>query len=272
MSETIVKIANKTDNFTIVSNEVPKCKTLSARAKGVYFYLMTLPKDWVVHKEEIYSHFTEGRKALETAWNELKDAGYIKKEITRESGKISGTVWTVYESCRITRNLPDGNLPDRKPSDGKLTDRNQQLLSTNELSTNSTKDLQQNRKPNDFRNIYDSYIKMYKTIYGKEPVIVYAKATKLLKELLKDLTSEQIIKAISVSETDKFSKEVKHDFCILISGGVIGRLVNLIPNYSPKKESTGIVVKTCPKCGESLDSFLTCQKCHIEYDVTGRAI
>lgn len=45
-----------------------------------------------------------------------------------------------------------------------------------------------------------------------------------------------------------------------------------VPNYSPKKESTGIVVKTCPKCGESLDSFLTCQKCHIEYDVTGRAI
>lgn len=45
-----------------------------------------------------------------------------------------------------------------------------------------------------------------------------------------------------------------------------------IPYSSSKNEKTGIVVKTCPKCGESLDSFLTCQKCHIEYDVTGRAI
>lgn len=275
MSDTIIKIANKTENFTIVSNEVPRTKTMSARAKGVYFYLMTLPKDWKIHKEEIYSHFTEGRSALEVAWNELKSAGYIEKEILRENGKISGTLWKVYETHRITENPSYGKQAYGKPSDGKQDADNQQLLSTDELSTNSTNDLKTKGKSNDFRNIYDTYIAMYKNIYGVEPVMVYNKTTKILKELLKDLTSEQIIHAIAVSEKDKFSKDVNHDFCAIMSGAVIGRLVNTPIQYSslPLKENTSATVaKKCPTCGSHLDQFNTCPKCHIEYDVTGRAI
>lgn len=41
----------------------------------------------------------------------------------------------------------------------------------------------------------------------------------------------------------------------------------------PLKENTSaIVAKKCPTCGSLLDQFNTCPKCHVEYDVTGRAI
>lgn len=274
MSDTIIKIANKTENFTIVSNEVPRTKTMSARAKGVYFYLMTLPKDWKIHKEEIYSHFTEGRSALEVAWNELKSAGYIEKEILRENGKIAGTSWKVYETHRITEKPLYGKPAPGKPSDGKQDADNQQLLSTDELSTDNTNDLKTKGKSSDFRNIYDSYIAIYKKIYGVDPIMVYNKTTKMLKELMKDLTAEQIIHAIVVSEKDKFSNDVKHDFCAIMSGAVIGRLVNTPLPYSshiPRQDSA-MVAKKCPTCGSTLDQFNTCPKCHVEYDVTGRAI
>ena len=135
MSDTIVKIANKTENFTIVSNEVPRDNTLSARAKGIYFYLMTLPANWVIHKEEIYTHFTEGRDALDTAWGELLSAGYIEKEVLRDNGRIVSNSWKIYESSRITEKPNQGKPVTGKPSDGKPVTGNPQLLSTNELST-----------------------------------------------------------------------------------------------------------------------------------------
>lgn len=39
-----------------------------------------------------------------------------------------------------------------------------------------------------------------------------------------------------------------------------------------QEQNTAKVVKTCPSCGSELDKFNTCPKCHVEYDVMGRAI
>ena len=153
MNETIVKVANKTENYTIVSNEVPRDNTLSARAKGIYFYIMTLPANWVIHKEEIYSHFTEGRDALDTAWRELINAGYIEKDTIREAGKIVSNTWIVYESSRITEKPNQVKPVTGKPSDGKPVTDNPQLLSTNELSTDNTNNLKQKKKYGSKNNV-----------------------------------------------------------------------------------------------------------------------
>jgi hypothetical protein len=90
---------------------------LSGRAKGLFGYLMTLPDDWVVHKREIYSHFTEGRDSLDAAWKELEDAGYIDREREREKGRITGSHYVVYESSgkhRVTENQLLGDSAARE--------------------------------------------------------------------------------------------------------------------------------------------------------------
>jgi len=43
MQQTIQRIKNKTDNYTIVANEIFQRSDISARAKGIYAYIMTLP-------------------------------------------------------------------------------------------------------------------------------------------------------------------------------------------------------------------------------------
>lgn len=75
--ESINRIKNKTENFTIVSNEIFQRSDVSARAKGIYAYIMTLPDDWKIYKQEIFTHFSEGKNALDSAFKELEKLGYI---------------------------------------------------------------------------------------------------------------------------------------------------------------------------------------------------
>ena len=98
MSDTIRRVAEKTKNFTYMVNEIFQRPELSWRAKGLYAYLMTLPNDWVIRKADLQNRSTEGREAMERAFNELMRAGYITREIIKEKGKFAAYNYTVYES------------------------------------------------------------------------------------------------------------------------------------------------------------------------------
>jgi hypothetical protein len=142
MAETIHRLKNKTGKFTIVLNEVFRRSDLSAKAKGIYACLMTLPDDWIIRKQELYTHFTEGRAALDTGFAELETAGYVHKGWLRDDhGHIIGAEYTVYESAGMN-DLPNVENQQSVPPnvDYPIADNpiagNQQLL-----NTDSTKDL-----------------------------------------------------------------------------------------------------------------------------------
>lgn len=128
---TIKRIKDKTNGFTIVANDIFKRADVSARAKGVYIYILTLPDDWQIYKSELYTHFSEGRGAIDTAFKELERLGYIEKKRAKdENGKFKGWDYVVYESPT-----------NRKPDSREIRNRenrqseNQQLLSTDKQST-----------------------------------------------------------------------------------------------------------------------------------------
>lgn len=88
----------KNKNYSVISNECFKDIGISARAKGIYAYVMTLPDDWKISKKELYKHFAEGEKALDTAFNELKDKGYVEVKKERNvNGKFSGSEYIFHE-------------------------------------------------------------------------------------------------------------------------------------------------------------------------------
>jgi hypothetical protein len=131
VAETIHRMKNRTGNFTIVLNEVFRRSDLSAKAKGIYAYLMTLPDDWIIRKQELYTHFTEGRAALDTGFAELETAGYVHKGWLRDDhGHIMGAEYTVYESAGMN-NLPNvENQQSVAPNVDYPIAGNQQLLNT----------------------------------------------------------------------------------------------------------------------------------------------
>ena len=105
----------KSKNYTIICNKCLRDSGISARAKGIFAYIMTLPDDWKIYKSELHEHFKEGRDALNTAFAELEEAGYVSKVPARnKNGTVDGWDYTVYESTDLLENRNTVN-----PSDGK---------------------------------------------------------------------------------------------------------------------------------------------------------
>lgn len=126
----IIRI-EKTNNYSVIHNEVARRTDLSARAKGIFYYLMTLPDDWKLFKGELYTHFKEGRKALDTAFNELKEAGYIKMTRVKNSqGHFKEWEYQLREASEI----PFSDVSETGKSENRPIG-NRQLLNTDKPNT-----------------------------------------------------------------------------------------------------------------------------------------
>ena len=83
------------DNFMMMQREALQRADMSMKAKGLLAYIMSLPTDWVIHQNELVTHFTDGDKAVRSATNELIKAGYLVRHQSRaESGQFSEVTYT----------------------------------------------------------------------------------------------------------------------------------------------------------------------------------
>ncbi|NWH06851.1 hypothetical protein [Desulfobacter latus] len=94
----IVKAENKS-NFTILSNAVLLDETISDKARGVLVRLLCRPENWNLNIKHLVRTGKTGNAAIRSAVKELEEAGYIRKEVTRDkNGRIIGIEYTVCES------------------------------------------------------------------------------------------------------------------------------------------------------------------------------
>jgi hypothetical protein len=121
---------------------------------------MTLPDDWVICKQELYTHFAEGKAALDTGFKELESSGYINKRLLRDGhGHITATEYTVYESAEMNDSPKSENRKTVKPeADSPKSDlpKSDKPLSDNRtlLNTDNTKDLVRPNTENKFIKNY----------------------------------------------------------------------------------------------------------------------
>lgn len=88
----------KNENYTTISNVFLRDKNLSIKAKGFLAVVMSLPEDWEFTINGICSVLKEGRTAIYSAIQELKDCGYCNVDICRdEKGLITGNDYTFRE-------------------------------------------------------------------------------------------------------------------------------------------------------------------------------
>jgi len=141
MTETkgIIK-CKKTKNYSIISNQCFRDKTMSLKAMGLFAYLMTLPETWQVHQSELVRHFKDGRDSIASAMKELEAAGFIIKTKDRnDKGQILGTIYTVIEepNGKPETVYPETDTPKlEKPT---LLSTNT-ILSTDKVNTNTVPD------------------------------------------------------------------------------------------------------------------------------------
>lgn len=85
-------IFRRKNGFTVVQNQIARDSNVSLKGKGLYLLIqsyITMP-DKVWKKSDFEKYSTDGSKSFETAWNDLRDSGYLKwhRVYVKETGKF----------------------------------------------------------------------------------------------------------------------------------------------------------------------------------------
>lgn len=99
----------KERNYTVMDNTFLRDERLSAKAKGIFAYILYLPEGWCIYQSELVKHFSDGKDALRAAIKELETLGYISKEHIKDSktGRFTHWQYTVNE----TPKAPEADFP-----------------------------------------------------------------------------------------------------------------------------------------------------------------
>ena len=92
----VQRVKNK--DYTIISNVFLKDKDLSIKAKGFLAVVMGLPEDWEFSIKGVCSILKEGKSAVYSVIDELKEKGYCTVSNERDGGGLfAGNDYTFYE-------------------------------------------------------------------------------------------------------------------------------------------------------------------------------
>lgn len=112
----------KDAKYFVASNEPFNDKELSWEARGVLGYLLSKPDNWITRTQDIVKRGPAGEYKVTRILNELKRAGYIRRE--RHKNKLGQFEWetVVYESRTIPQLSTNGLSTNGLPTDGLSTD------------------------------------------------------------------------------------------------------------------------------------------------------
>ena len=160
---------------------------------------------------------------------------------------------------------------------------NKSILSNQQMGlSKTTNGISQNSEPipdikpvnkTDSKQIDDAFASFYSQ-YPKKTNKTDAKK-QFVKLLKTGTTLEYILSKLRIYENQIYNEKIESKYIRNPQ-----RFLNTLDDYedaspyssSLPRQDSATVAKKCPTCGSLLDQFNTCPKCHIEYDVTGRAI
>jgi hypothetical protein len=90
---------NKENPYVKLDKGFLQTPDLSAKAKGILAYLLSLPSDWKICLSHLVKVFSDGEASIRSGLGELKKAGYLTKVAVRDrTGQIVNWVTDVYET------------------------------------------------------------------------------------------------------------------------------------------------------------------------------
>ncbi|WP_317853776.1 DUF6017 domain-containing protein [Chakrabartyella piscis] len=99
----VIRVQKRHSSFVMMDKGFLENPNLSWKAKGILAYLLSKPDDWCVIVRDVINHSTDGKGAVYSGLNELKEEGhYTKVPIRDERGKIIRWESNIYE-CRMSQ-------------------------------------------------------------------------------------------------------------------------------------------------------------------------
>lgn len=94
---------NKTENYSVVSNQPINDESLSWGARGVLIYLLSKPNDWEVRFQDLLNRGKAGRHKMRGYLSELEESGYLLRERTHNDDGTFTWVHTVFEQPSVKK-------------------------------------------------------------------------------------------------------------------------------------------------------------------------
>ena len=212
MGQTTFYREKKERNYTVIDNTFIKDKTLSAKAKGIMCYLLSLPDDWKIYLSELENNFTDGKTSISSGIKELMEHGYLKRErLHDEQGKFDGYTYQVIENPTF-QPKPENPKTGNPYTDNPKTE-NPQLLNTNNiqstniLNTDITNDIKKVEKGSKYERIFKAYI--------NADIVKHTSLTTVMKKSidssLKTYKEEEII--VAIKRYGMMYHDSTYDYC-----------------------------------------------------------
>lgn len=131
---------DKENPYVMINKQCLNDNRLSAKAKGILAYLLSLPDDWQIYESEISKHFADGIKSINSGIKELIKFDYIVREQTRgKVGRFGSYDYCVYEVSTETLKAEYRESVVGKADGGKWHTTNNDLTNNNLTNTYLTK-------------------------------------------------------------------------------------------------------------------------------------
>ena len=111
MKDTFIEIDSKReDPFNRVPQDVLALPAMTAKAKGIFSYLIGKPLHWRINVQDVVNHMADGEFAVRSAFLELRRLGFCTVDRTRNSlGEIEGCRWRLSDAPKWV-DEPDNKL------------------------------------------------------------------------------------------------------------------------------------------------------------------
>lgn len=94
----IIHIAKRENPYVMIDKRMIEDGALSWKAKGILAYLLSKPPGWIVMRQDIVNHSSDGLDSVQSGMQELKELGYAALiNAQGEDGKTMGKRWVVAE-------------------------------------------------------------------------------------------------------------------------------------------------------------------------------
>lgn len=94
----LVRRSKRTKNFTIIGNDVIQDDRVSIEARGVLIFILSLPEDWVIRKNDLQVRLNISRRTIDKCFEEMKQFGYLcETDVLKKDGRFDGKGYVVYD-------------------------------------------------------------------------------------------------------------------------------------------------------------------------------
>ncbi len=161
-----------TERFTTLPNEVIKSKDLSLEDKGLLSYLLSLPSDWVIYKQNLYNSLPDKKGSIDRSFKSLQKKGYILsvKVHDQKTGRFIGWNHVVYDIPAEVEKIQQSENPT---SENTEFGENAPILKTNVLlKTNLIQKTNSVQKPT-LSEVEDYFLEKGSTIEAAKQAFEY---------------------------------------------------------------------------------------------------